>query len=109
MNNETLIMKLRELLVLLMQSRSLAEKSADAIRYCREQMVEKTLPVNIYGEYREIIEHLSELAEENNHIAPDDLLRSGGDLLLSILLLSERLAGDVAVNQYLNQNGVHYF
>ena len=109
MNNETLIMKLRELLVLLMQSRSLAEKSADAIRYCREQMIEKELPVNIYGEYREMIEHLTELTEENNHIAPDDLLRSGGDLLLSILLLYERLAGEVAINQYLNQKGVHYF
>lgn len=109
MNNETLMIKLRELLVLLMQSRSLSEKSADAMRYCREQMVEKTLPVNIYGEYREIIEHLSELAEESHHIAPDDLLRSGGDLLLSILLLYERLAGEIAINRYLNQNGVYYF
>lgn len=109
MNNEMLMMKLRELLVLLMQSRSLSEKSADAMRYCREQMIEKALPISIYGEYREMIEHLTELAEGNNHIAPDDLLRSGGDLLLSILLLYERLAGEIAINRYLNQNGVYYF
>ena len=107
MNNETLMMKLRELLVLLMQSRSLSEKSADAMRYCREQMVEKTLPVNIYGEYREIIEHLSELAEENNHIAPDDLLRSGGDLMLGILLLYEKLAVENTMNN-MAPHGVHY-
>lgn len=109
MNSDTLIMKLRELLVLLMQSRTLGDKSADALRYCREHIQEKEIPMNCYGEYREIMDHLHELADQNNHFAPDDLLRSGGDLLLGILLLYERLAGEVAVSQYMTQHGAHYY
>lgn len=35
MNNIALIVKLRELLVIFMHTRSLPEKAADALRYCR--------------------------------------------------------------------------
>lgn len=101
MNNSAFIITLRELMVILMHNRTLREKSADALRYCREQIVEEQLAIGVYGEFQEIVDHLKELADENNRIAPDDLLRSGGDLLLSILLLYERLAAEKAVNHYM--------
>ena len=107
MDNNMLMITLRELLVLLMQNRTLPEKSADALRYCREHIADGALPINIYAEYRDMVDHLEELASENRSIAPDDLLRSGGDLMLGILLLYEKLAVENTMNN-MTPHGVHY-
>jgi len=109
MNNAALIINIRELLIILMHNRTLCERSADALRYCREHIIENEISVGIYGEYREVIEQLHYLANKDNRDAPDDLLRSGGDLLLSILLLYDRLVADIAVAEYLHQNNKFYF
>lgn len=109
MNNAALIINLRELLIILMHNRTLCERSADALRYCREHIIEKEISVGVYGEYREVIDQLHYLANKDNRDAPDDVLRSGGDLLLSILLLYDRLASDIAVSEYTQKNNAFYF
>lgn len=58
MNNIALIVKLRELLVIFMHSRTLPEKAADALRYCQENIPLADLPIGAYGEYCEIYEQI---------------------------------------------------
>ena len=109
MNNTKLIINLRELLIILMHNRTLCDRAADALRYCGENVIENEISVGVYGEYREVIEQLHYLAKEDNRDAPDDLLRSGGDLLLSILLLYDRLVSEMAVIEYMQKNNTFYF
>lgn len=109
MNNAKLIINLRELLIILMHNRTLCDRAADALRYCREHVVENEISVGVYGEYRDVIEQLHYLARQDNRDAPDDVLRSGGDLLLSILLLYDRLVSDMAVTEYMQKNNTLYF
>lgn len=103
MNNVALIVKLRELLVIFMHTRTLPEKAADALRYCQENIPLAEIPIGAYGEYTEIYEHIVALSDHTSRIAPDDLLRSGGDLILSILMLYEQVASYIAVEEFMHQ------
>ncbi|MFQ9623410.1 MAG: hypothetical protein ACLR17_19705 [Enterobacteriaceae bacterium] len=58
MNNIALIVKLRELLVIFMHTRSLPEKAADALRYCQEHLPIAEIPIGAYGEYSDIFEQI---------------------------------------------------
>ena len=102
MNNIALIVKLRELLVIFMHSRTLPEKAADALRYCQENIPLADLPIGAYGEYCEIYEQIVFLSDDKSRTAPDDLLRSGGDLILSILMLYEQVAAYIAVEEFMH-------
>ncbi|VUS65470.1 hypothetical protein [Klebsiella spallanzanii] len=103
MNNIALIVKLRELLVIFMHTRSLPEKATDALRYCQENIPLTEVPIGAYGEYCEIYEQINFLSDEQNHMAPDDLLRSGGDLILSILMLYEQIVSYIAVEEFMQK------
>ncbi|MCW9543170.1 hypothetical protein MXL85_22435 [Klebsiella oxytoca] len=103
MNNIALIVKLRELLVIFMHSRTLPEKAADALRYCQENIPLADLPIGAYGEYCEIYEQIVFLSDDKSRTAPDDLLRSGGDLILSILMLYEQVAAYIAVEEFMHK------
>ena len=103
MNNIALIVKLRELLVIFMHTRTLPEKAADALRYCQEHIPIAEIPIGAYGEYCEIYEQINFLSDEQNHMAPDDLLRSGGDLILSILMLYEQVASYIAIEEFMQK------
>lgn len=103
MNNIALIAKLRELLVIFMHTRTLPEKAADAMRYCQENISLTEIPIGACGEYREIFEQIVFLSQQNNRAAPDDLLRSGGDLILSILMLYEQVASYIAVEAFMQK------
>lgn len=48
MNNIALIVKLRELLVIFMHTRTLPEKAADALRYCQEHLPMAEIPIGAY-------------------------------------------------------------
>jgi hypothetical protein len=101
MNNIALIVKLRELLVIFMHTRSLPEKAADALRYCQEHLPIAEIPIGAYGEYSDIFEQIVFLSDDKSRTAPDDLLRSGGDLILSILMLYEQVASYIAVEEFM--------
>ena len=103
MNNIALIVKLRELLVIFMHSRTLPEKAADALRYCQENIPLADLPIGAYGEYCEIYDQIVFLSDDKSRTAPDDLLRSGGDLILSILMLYEQVAAYIAVEEFMHK------
>ncbi|MDG1644410.1 hypothetical protein OXR69_021415 [Klebsiella huaxiensis] len=103
MNNIALIVKLRELLVIFMHTRSLPEKAADALRYCQENIPLTEVPIGAYGEYNEIFEQITFLSGDQSRTAPDDLLRSGGDLILSILMLYEQIASYIAVEEFMQK------
>lgn len=100
MNNIALIVKLRELLVIFMHTRTLPEKAADALRYCQEHLPIAEIPMSVYGECSDIFEQLVFLSDEKRPAAPDDLLRSGGDLILSILMLYEQVASYIAIEEF---------
>ncbi|WP_312950661.1 hypothetical protein [Superficieibacter sp.] len=104
MNDILMMPRLRELLVIFMHTRSLRDKSADALRYCSENLPAHSVSVGVYGEYQEIIEQLNYLADEQNRIAPDDLLSYGGEMMLSILLLYEKLAANIAIDDFMQQS-----
>ncbi|MCS0529912.1 hypothetical protein NGC31_13955 [Klebsiella grimontii] len=103
MNNIALIVKLRELLVIFMHTRTLPEKAADALRYCQEHLPMAEIPIGAYGEYSDIFEQLVFLSDEKSRTPPDDLLRSGGDLILSILMLYEHVASGIAVEEFMHK------
>lgn len=103
MNNIALIVKLRELLVIFMHTRSLPEKAADALRYCQENIPLTEVPIGAYGEYNEVFEQITFLSGDQSRTAPDDLLRSGGDLILSILMLYEQIASYIAVEEFMQK------
>lgn len=106
--NNNLMVNLRELLVVMMHNRTLREKATDALHYCRESVIEHEISISVYGEYCDLIEQLIFLVDKEQRIAPDDLLRSGGDLLFSILLLYEKLAAEAGVNEYIQQKNIYY-
>lgn len=102
MNNIALIVKLRELLVIFMHTRTLPEKAADALRYCgsisRWLKFRLVLMVNTVIFLNSLF-----LSDEKSRTAPDDLLRSGGDLILSILMLYEHVASGIAVEEFMHK------
>ena len=61
------------------------------------------IPIGAYGEYSDIFEQLVFLSDEKSRTAPDDLLRSGGDLILSILMLYEQVASYIAVEEFMQK------
>jgi hypothetical protein len=86
-----------------MHTRTLPEKAADALRYCQENIPLADIPIGAYGEYSDIFEQIVFLSYQKSGTAPDDLLRSGGDLILSILMLYEQLASYIAVENFMQQ------
>ncbi len=104
MNNILMMVKLRELMVIFIHRRSIPEKAADALRYCQEYIPANNVAIGVYGEYHEIIEQLQFLADEENHTAPDDLLSYGGEVMISILMLYERLGAAIAIEDYVQQS-----
>ncbi|MDM6983160.1 hypothetical protein QUG97_26255, partial [Klebsiella michiganensis] len=55
------------------------------------------------GEYSDIFEQIVFLSDDKSRTAPDDLLRSGGDLILSILMLYEQVASYIAVEEFMQK------
>lgn len=101
MKDIVMMMKLRELIVIFIHHRSIREKAADALRYCEENIPQNNISIGVYGEYQEIIQQIHFLADEQNVIAPDDFLSYSGEVIISILLLYERLGANIAIDDFM--------
>ncbi|POP47765.1 hypothetical protein CHU32_01080 [Superficieibacter electus] len=104
MNNIMMMARLRELMVIFIHQRSIPEKAADALRFCQENIPEDQVSIGVYGEYLEIIEQVQFIADEQNHIAPDDMLSYAGEVMISILMLYERLGANIAIDDLMQHS-----